>query len=128
MKKKELWILIVIALGAILGMVFLSHRPAAYTGSSTEGGFVSQSGVVVAVQHRNEIVLEFDPEVDAVYDIEGDVGGLQVEVKDGKWHVINEQCPNHICASMGWVGPDDLIPITCLPNNIMIFVESSDGD
>jgi hypothetical protein len=128
MKKKELWILIVIALGAVLGMVFLSNRPAAYTGSSTEGGFVSQSGVVVAVQHRSEIVLEFDPEVDAVYDIEGDVGGLQVEVKDGKWHVINEQCPNHICASMGWVGPEDLIPITCLPNNVMIFVESSDGD
>ena len=82
------------------------------------------SGYVVAIQHRNQIVKEFDPMVDAVYQIDGDVGGLEVEVKDGKWHVINEQCPNHVCAQMGWMGIEDtLLPITCIPNNIVIFLE-----
>lgn len=101
-----------------------TSEPSASADSEEDTGFVSQSGAVVAVQWRNDIVLEFDPYVDAIYDVDGDTGGLQVEVQDGKWHVTNEQCPNHICASMGWMGMDDIaIPITCLPNNIIIYIE-----
>ena len=114
MKKKE-WIitgiLVLIAIGAIL---FMRLRP-------------KDSGYKVAVQHRNTIVMEFDPMKDAVYQVEGDVGGLEIEVKDGKWHVINEQCPNHVCAEMGWMGVEDiLLPITCLPNNIVIYLEEGE--
>ena len=115
MKKKE-WIIIgVIAAAALIALLVLrinAARPA--------------SGYVVAIQRGNTIVKEFDPMVNAVYDVEGDVGGLQVEVKDGRWHVINEKCPNHVCANMGWMGVEDIgIPITCLPNNVMIFLEET---
>jgi len=99
------------------------------TSSTPESDFVSDSGYIVAVQWRNDTVLRFDPFVDATYDIDGDVGGLQVEVKDGKWHVTNEQCPNHVCAQMGWVGVDDVtLPITCLPNNVIIFLEENPSE
>ncbi len=119
MKKKEWIIIAVLAAVSIIAIVLMKMKP-------KEKG----SGYVVAVQHRMTIVKEFDPMVDAVYHIEGDVGGLDVEVKDGKWHVINEQCPNHVCAQMGWMGVEDnLMPITCLPNNIVIFLqESPDGN
>ena len=53
---------------------------------------------------------------------DGDCGGLDVEVKGGRWHVIHEQCPNHICANTGWASPEDMIVITCMPNNIVIQV------
>lgn len=127
MKKKEIWILVVVAVGALIGLLVLNRRNTPYAGSSTSGNFKSQSGVTVAVQHASDIVLEFDPEVNAIYTVDGDYGGLQIEVKDGSWRVINEKCPNHICASMGWANKDSLIPITCLPNNLMIFVESDNN-
>ena len=114
MKKHEKIIIAVLAVVAVIALIVMKLRTK------------QSSGYVVAIQHRNQIVREFDPMVDAIYDVEGDVGGLQVEVKDGKWHVINEQCPNHVCANMGWMGVDDIgIPITCLPNNVMIFLEET---
>ncbi len=116
MKKKELWILILIAAGALIALVVLNRNAPA-----------ESSGTKVAIQHGNTIVQEFDPDVDAIYSVDGDTGGLQVEVKDGRWRVINEKCPNHICASMGWASVDDPIPITCLPNNIIIYPEESEA-
>jgi hypothetical protein len=113
MKKREWIILGVITVIAITAIFYMKQKPKA-------------SGYVVAVQRGSNIVMEFDPMVDAVYQVDGDYGGLEIEVKDGKWHVINEHCPNHICANMGWMGTGDaLIPITCIPNNIMIFLEES---
>lgn len=113
MKKKEIIILAVIAVVAaavILVLRFL--RP-----QGTEG-------VMVAIYHRNKVVQEFDSGKDAVYTIEGDYGTLDVEVKDGKWRVTNEECPNHICAEMGWIGPGEYMPITCLPNNVVVVEET----
>lgn len=136
MKKKEIVIIALIAAVSFVLLIVLNRNggTAAGKGSASDqayavgddmADFKSASGVTVAVQHRDQIVLVFDPAADAIYHIEGDVGGLDVEVKDDKWHVTNEQCPNHVCAGMGWMGPDDIIPITCLPNNVMIYVEDS---
>ncbi len=111
MKRNEWIVIAVLAAISAAALLYMRLRP-------------KGSGYVVAIQHRNQIVKEFDPMVDAVYQVDGDVGGLEVEVKDGKWHVINEQCPNHVCAQMGWMGVEDtLLPITCLPNNVIIFLE-----
>ena len=76
MKKKELWILILIAAGALIALVVLNRNTPA-----------ESSGTKVAIQHGNTIVQEFDPNVDAIYTVDGDTGGLQVEVKDGKVYI-----------------------------------------
>lgn len=116
MKKKEFIILAVIACIAVIVIVaFQFLKPSA--GTETEG-------VMVAIYHRNKIVQEFDSGKDAVYTIDGDYGTLDVEVKDGKWRVTNEECPNHICAEMGWIGPGEYLPITCLPNNVVVVEET----
>ena len=80
------------------------------------------ASVTVDIYHGNELVKSFNPSIDNVYHITGDYGGLDVEVVDGKWHVTNEECPNHICNGMGWMGPDDIIPISCLPNDVYVIV------
>ncbi len=115
MKKKEVKILIVIAVIAAALILIMKVVQAN-----------SHSGVKVAVYYRNKIVKEFWSDEDATYHIDGDSNGLDVEVKDGKWHVTNEKCPNHVCAEMGWVGPGEYLPITCLPNNIVV-VEETEG-
>ncbi len=111
MKKKEIWILAVLALVSLAALLIMKQpwkKP--------------EEKTLVAIYHQNKVVYTFDPEEDAIYHITGSYGTLDVEVKDGSWHVTNEQCPNHICAGMGWVTVDDMIPITCLPNEVYIMV------
>ncbi len=113
MKKREWIILGVIVLAAAAALFFLHQRP-------------QKSGYTVAVQRGDTIVQEFDPLKDQTFHVDGDVGGLDVEVKEGKWHVIHEKCPNHVCANMGWMGiSDTILPITCIPNNIIIYLKES---
>lgn len=121
MKKKEKLILGIIALIAIIA-IGVMKKPSDTKVNSDKGTQTAK----VAIVHGDQVVQEFDPNVDAIYDIQGDYGKLRVEVKDGKWHVMDDvECPNLICNKMGWVGVDDVMPITCLPNNIIIVVEES---
>ena len=117
MKKREIIIIVVLALIAG-GVIAYFKWP-----KKTEE---AEPTTLVAIQHGNNIVKEFDPNVDAIYEVTGDYGKMQIEVKDGKWHVSSVECPNHICEAMGWVSADEIIPISCLPNNIIIYVEETD--
>lgn len=87
-----------------------------------EKGPTDPALVTVDIYHGQTIIKSFNPSVDNVYHITGNYGTLDVEVVDGKWHVTNEECPNHICNGMGWMGPDDIIPISCLPNDVYVIV------
>ena len=116
MKKREIIIVALVAVVALLAVVFLK-RP-----QKPE----EEPKTLVAIQHGNNIVKEFDPTVDAIYEVTGDYGKMNIEVKDGKWHVSEVECPNHICEAMGWVDVTEIIPITCLPNNIIIYVEEQE--
>ena len=119
MKKKEIKILIYIVLIAAIALVGYKI----YVKYQAEN---VDSGVKVQITHNGTVVKVFDPSVDAVYHVEGDYGGLDVEVKDGKWHVTNEECPNHICSQTGWVSTEDFLPIVCLPNNVTVQISESD--
>ncbi len=116
MKKREVIILVVLAL--IAGGVITYFK---WPKQQEE----TEPTTLVAIQHGNTILKEFDPSVDAIYEVTGDYGKMQIEVKDGSWHVREVECPNHICEAMGWVDTNEIIPITCLPNNIIIFVEET---
>ena len=110
MKKKEVLIIAILAIISIIA-IFVLKRP------------VQQNNqVTVAIRHRNEVVQTFHPDEDGLYHIDGSYGSLDVEVKDGKWRLINEICPNHICVQMGWKTPEDIDLIICLPNEIIIEV------
>ena len=108
-RKREIVLIAVLAVAALIAAVFFALPK-------------QHSGVTVRIEQAGKLVQTFDPAVDAVYHIEGSCGGLDVEVKNGQWHVINEQCPNHICAEMGWRTAEDVIPVTCMPNEIVIYV------
>ncbi len=78
----------------------------------------------VDIFYHNKVVKSFNPSVDNIYTLQGDYGQVQVEVKDGKWHVTNEECPNHVCSGMGWMGIDDIFPIYCMPNDIYVALRN----
>ena len=64
---------------------------------------------------------------DSTYTVAGTNGDVVIEYKENKIRVIDEISPRHICRYQGWSN-SPLIPITCLPNNIIILVEAEKTD
>lgn len=111
MNKKDLKFIIAVALVALLG--FIGYKV-------WQANFKPVTGVVML--HNTEI-LSFDVNENRNYEFNGDYGRMNLEVKDGKFRVFDVECPNHNCESMGWVGVDDLLPIVCMPNGVIIYAE-----
>jgi hypothetical protein len=129
MKKKEIWIIVIIAAAAaaaILIMNMVKAQNKAKTDEQASDGTVSgmpteqAKGQWVAAIHGNEAELWFDSGVDDTYTLTGDYGQMTITVKDNKWCVSKVDCPNHNCEQMGWDDGTNMVPITCIPNNIII--------
>lgn len=128
MSKKEIKILVIIvavALLAIAGIyVWKNNASSSTTSNDPNAAPTTQAkGQWVAIIHRMEVAQWFDSGEDAEYTVTGDYGEMTVEVKDGKWHVKEVECPNHTCEGMGWDDGEGIMPITCIPNNILIMTE-----
>lgn len=121
MKKKEIGIIVgivLIAVVALFGMQILQK------GKTTDEAPTTQAkGTWVAIIHRSKVQQWFDSGVDDEYTIEGNYGKMVIEVKDKKWHVKEVECPNHTCQQMGWDDGTNIVPITCIPNDIMICTQ-----
>lgn len=137
MKKNEIKILIIIAIVAVLAIVgikvYRNHISSADVSSTNDTETTSSNpniaptteakGQWVAIIHRNKVAQWFDSGENAEYTIDGDYGKMIVEVKDGSWHVEEVECPNHTCEGMGWDDGTSYMPITCIPNNILIMAQ-----
>ena len=67
----------------------------------------------------NDIDYEYSANKDGIYEVEGALGITTFEVKGGKIRILDSPCPNKICIHQGWDSP-----LVCLPNNVIIFLES----
>lgn len=109
MKKKDFMVIIVIVV--IATALYFGVR--LFTSKDTNGEYAD-------VYHGNTVILTFNINENKIYEFDGSYGHMKLEVKDGKWRVFDEDCPNHNCSQMGWVSKNDLIPIICLPNEIVV--------
>ena len=81
----------------------------------------------VVVSYKDKVVLQKRLSLDHVYEVEGTLGPVKVEVKDEKVRVEKETYPYHLCSIQGWV--DDVNrPIVCLPNNIVVEIRSASDE
>lgn len=54
--------------------------------------------------------------------IEWEGGGYNIlEIRDGAVGIVEASCPDKVCQKMGFIS-NSLMPITCLPNHLMICV------
>ena len=75
----------------------------------------------VVVQFRNKIIDYLPIDEDGLFEYNGDYGTIILEIKDEKYHVYEVECPNHTCEQQGWNSAKSMIPISCLPNNILFY-------
>lgn len=113
MKKKEIVIVIIVCMFAILAYLPISF-------------FSKDKKMVTAKNANGDVLLTFNIYEDAYYELEGEYGKFHIEVKDGKCRAINVDCPNHNCEAVGYISPNNPLPIVCLPNNIVVRIDEQD--
>ena len=107
MSKKEIKLIVAIlfvALGIYVGVQIYNRLN------------VKTYGIVT---YKNQVIHTFNVNKDEDYYFNGSYGKMKLEVKDGKWRITEEECPNHICSSIGWVSVKDYFPIVCIPNEVI---------
>lgn len=110
MKKKEIIIVVIIALCAI--GIYMFMKPD-----------VKQESAKIIVTYNDKAIDVIDPNVDGIYEYKGNYGTFHLEVEDGRWHAVDVDCPTQECVHVGWVGVDDYLPIICLPNGFAVVLE-----
>lgn len=110
MKKENKIIIALLAIVVVLCVVFYGYQ-------------ALQPKKSIVVKHNNEVVMRFELNKDGIYQVKGDVGIVNIEVRDGRFHVFDVECPNHDCENMGWADENSILPITCLPNGIVVKME-----
>lgn len=118
MNKKDLKLIGFIAVFAILLYGGLRFYQATQT--SKEMGTVQRS-----YRDHDEVILTFDLNVNDTYTFEGAYGEMHLEVKDKKFRLINVECPNHTCEQQGWIDAESIIPIVCLPNQVIVSASNN---
>ncbi len=83
---------------------------------------ISQEGHVIKTIDLTQVKEAYE------FDIENAGGGYNtVRVEPGKIAIIGASCPDHVCVKTGFIS-DSLVPITCLPNEVIIKIKASKSD
>ena len=61
------------------------------------------------VTYKNQVIHTFNVNKDEDYYFNGSYGKMKLEVKDGKWRITEEECPNRLGQRQG-LFPDRLYP------------------
>ncbi|MBD5544574.1 MAG: NusG domain II-containing protein [Lachnospiraceae bacterium] len=120
MTEKRILIGVCIFLSLVFAasLVFLIFM---HTGEDGRGSYANiyQDGILIKT-----VSLEKEE----TFLVEGENGGYnKIQVKDGSIGVIEASCPDFLCGKMGFIshGP---IPITCLPNKLVVEIERAKED
>ena len=115
MKNSKLWIAVAAAvfIAALVWCVIILTKP------QGEIVTISQDG-------KTLYTLDLSEENDRTITIEYEGRKNVVEIKDGRIHMLEADCPDHTCTTSGWL--EDL-PIVCLPNKLVIeFADADSAD
>jgi len=78
-------------------------------------------GEFVLVRYRNRVLYRLSIHEDRSLSVNGDSGGLVLQIRRGKVWVSQSQCPHKTCMRMGKISHPGQI-IVCVPNRIVIQI------
>lgn len=110
MKLNDLILIIIILL--IVGIIFIFKD--------------EQTTKQAKIYYENELVLTIDLSQNKEYDVEGYNGNVHIVVLDNKIKVEEENSLKHLCSKQGFISSSNET-IVCLPNKILIKIESADS-
>lgn len=84
-----------------------------------------QADKEAVVYYKDQEILRVPLDINQNYEVQGSNGMVLLEVKDGNVRVEKENSPYHYCSIQGWVS-SSAEPIVCLPNDIVVLIESKE--
>ena len=87
--------------------------------------FGKRGGAYAVVSVDGKEVISFSLKEDIVYEIKGyDGGSNTLIIRDGKAHLTDSSCPDHLCEYMGEIDQVGQ-SIICLPNRIVVEIREN---
>jgi len=80
----------------------------------------------VAVYRQNTIIAEYPLKDDISFTVNGKIGPVSIEIKNGAASITRSACPKGICAMAGAANSPN-VQLICAPNNIMVKILSTAG-
>lgn len=114
MKNIKLWITAaaVIFIAAAVWCVIILAKP--------------RGDIVTITQDGKKLyTLDLGKEKDRLITVEYDGRENVIEIKDGRIHMLEADCPDHTCINTGWL---EDVPIVCLPNKLAIEFADKEND
>ena len=133
MKKSDIILITVILIAALGSWLFFRQLnsdntiedgvAAVYYNSTKILEIKLEDGTYKVFDNTRIIAIDDD---NFIYHVEGsNPYGVTIEYANNKVRVIDEESPKHICQTQGWTN-SVLFPLTCLPNNIVIAIETGE--
>lgn len=80
-----------------------------------------EQGEQALVYHNSVLLKTINLNKDAIYQVEGDLGVVELEVKNNQIRVKQENSPYHLCSKQGFISGSNET-IICMPNKIAIEI------
>ena len=87
----------------------------------------AQTGQMVKITSDGRLIelIDLEKSEDKIFTIENELGKNTIKIQDGKISIVESDCPDKICISMGEL-KSELMPIVCLPHKLIIsFTEKT---
>ncbi len=80
----------------------------------------------VVVYRQNTIIAEYPLKDDVSFTVNGKIGEVGIEIKNGAANINRATCPKGICELSGAISAPN-VRLICAPNNIMVEIRSNGG-
>lgn len=117
-KKTKICIIIIILLAAISAAAILLLQKGKAGGTIAQ---IIQDGECIQTIDLSQVEEPYE------FTVTGDHNAFNtIRVEPGRIAVVEASCPDKICMQTGYIS-DALMPITCLPNHLIIRIQSAEG-
>ena len=133
MKKSDIILIIVVLLAALGSWLLFRQLNSVNTVENGVAAVYFNSNKILEIKLKDGTYEIFDDsriinidESSFIFQVEGsNPYGVTIKYEDHKVSVIDEESPKHICQTQGATN-SVLFPLTCLPNNIIIAIETGE--
>ena len=108
-------------LNLILVLVIAAVACAGLVATRLMGANTNADTATVVIRDGEQNVYELPLDQDATKTVTTDLGTNLIEIKDGRVHVEEADCPNQDCVHQGWIDAAGQ-QIVCLPHKLTVDI------
>jgi len=90
----------------------------------TQTDFKKEKGSWVVIEVDQKVVKRAPLSMNQIIDVKGKLGITQVEIRDGRAHILRSPCLNKVCIKSGYIQYADRLA-ACIPNRVVVRIQGT---